>query len=120
MEEERKIEEAQARHKALVSVQEAAAGMQYTEPMKSSWTPPKHIRERPEDDNEAIRNKFHIILEGKDPVPPIKHFAVSHIHDFFFLVKPIIPEPNPPPPLHHQIALLNQPLLFQPIHCGDH
>lgn len=95
MEEEKKIEEAQARHKALVSVQEAAAGMQYTEPMKSSWTPPKHIRERAEDENEAIRNKFHIILEGKDPVPPIKHFAVSHIHNFF-LVNPIIPEPNPP------------------------
>ncbi|KAI8582175.1 hypothetical protein K450DRAFT_229381 [Umbelopsis ramanniana AG] len=75
LEEEKKIEEAQARHKALVSVQEAAAGMQYTEPMKTSWTPPKHIRERSEDDNEAIRNKFHIILEGKDPVPPIKHFA---------------------------------------------
>ncbi|KAG2180444.1 hypothetical protein INT44_003448 [Umbelopsis vinacea] len=75
LEEEKKIEEAQARHKALVSVQEAAAGMQYTEPMKSSWTPPKHIRERSEDDNEALRNKFHIILEGKNPVPPIKHFA---------------------------------------------
>jgi ATP-dependent RNA helicase DDX41 len=35
MEEERQIEEAQARHKALVSVQEAATGTQYTEPMKT-------------------------------------------------------------------------------------
>jgi ATP-dependent RNA helicase DDX41 len=78
LEEERKIEEAQARHKALVSVQEAAAGMQYTEPMKTSWTPPKHIREQSETDHEAIRKKFHIILDGNDPVPPIKHFAVSH------------------------------------------
>lgn len=35
LEEERRIEEAQKRHKALVSVQEAAAGVQYTEPMKT-------------------------------------------------------------------------------------
>ncbi|CAO3665858.1 unnamed protein product [Umbelopsis vinacea] len=74
LEEERKIEEAQARHKALVSVQEAATGMQYTEPMKTSWTPPKHIRDQPEENFESIRKKFHILLEGNDPVPPIKHF----------------------------------------------
>ncbi|KAJ2958421.1 hypothetical protein NQZ79_g5996 [Umbelopsis isabellina] len=74
LEEERKIEEAQARHKALVSVQEAAAGMQYTEPMKTSWVPPKHIREQPVEEHEAIRQKFHILLEGNNPVPPIKHF----------------------------------------------
>ena len=35
LEEERRIEEAQARHKALVSVQEAAHGVQYTEAMKT-------------------------------------------------------------------------------------
>lgn len=80
LEEERKIEEAQARHKALVSVQEAATGMQYTEPMKTSWTPPKHIRDQPEENFESIRKKFHILLEGNDPVPPIKHFQVSHGH----------------------------------------
>jgi ATP-dependent RNA helicase DDX41 len=79
LEEERKIEEAQARHKALVSVQEAAAGMQYTEPMKSSWAPPKHIREQSEDEHQAIRQKFHIILEGNNPVPPIKHFPVMRL-----------------------------------------
>ena len=36
LEEERRIEEAQARHKALVSVQEAASGTNYTEPIKTS------------------------------------------------------------------------------------
>lgn len=81
LEEERKIEEAQARHKALVSVQEAAAGMQYTEPMKTSWVPPKHIREQPEQEHEAIRQKFHILLEGNNPLPPIKHFPVRYLED---------------------------------------
>ncbi|KAF7729748.1 DEAD (Asp-Glu-Ala-Asp) box polypeptide 41 [Apophysomyces ossiformis] len=74
LEEERRIEEAQARHKALVSVQEAASGVQYTEPMKTSWRPPRHIREMSEDEHEAVRKKYHIIVEGADPVPPINHF----------------------------------------------
>ncbi|KAI9321343.1 P-loop containing nucleoside triphosphate hydrolase protein [Dichotomocladium elegans] len=74
LEEERRIEEAQKRHKALVSVQEAAAGVHYTEPMKTSWKPPRYIRERPEEDHEAVRNKYHIILEGNDPIPPISNF----------------------------------------------
>ncbi|KAG0759759.1 hypothetical protein G6F57_009899 [Rhizopus arrhizus] len=74
LEEEKRIEEAQARHKALVSVQEAAAGKLYTEPMKSSWTPPRYIRELSEKEHQAIRDKYHILVEGEDLVPPIRHF----------------------------------------------
>jgi ATP-dependent RNA helicase DDX41 len=37
LEEEKRIEEAQARHKALVSVQDAAQGTHYTEAMKTSY-----------------------------------------------------------------------------------
>ncbi|RCH86756.1 DEAD-box ATP-dependent RNA helicase 35, partial [Rhizopus stolonifer] len=74
LEEERKIEEAQARHKALVSVQEAATGKAYTESMQSSWTPPRYILELPEKEHQAIRDKYHILVDGEDLVPPIRHF----------------------------------------------
>lgn len=74
LEEERRIEEAQARHKALVSVQDAALGTQYTESIKTSWKPPHFIRDMSEKEHQAVREKYHIIVEGDDPVPPIKHF----------------------------------------------
>ncbi|KAI8371857.1 P-loop containing nucleoside triphosphate hydrolase protein [Blakeslea trispora] len=74
LEEEKRIEEAQARHKALVSVQESAMGMHYTEPMKSSWEPPHYIRNLTEVDHQLIRERYHILIEGEDPVPPIRHF----------------------------------------------
>ncbi|EPB88605.1 hypothetical protein HMPREF1544_04598 [Mucor circinelloides 1006PhL] len=74
LEEEKRIEEAQARHKALVSVQESAMGLKYTEPIKTSWTPPHYIRNLTEVDHQAVREKYHILIEGEDPVPPIRHF----------------------------------------------
>ncbi|ORZ00942.1 P-loop containing nucleoside triphosphate hydrolase protein [Syncephalastrum racemosum] len=74
LEQERLIEEAQARHKALVSVQEAAAGVQYDKPMETSWSPPRAILDLPEEDHEAVRNKYHILVEGLDPVPPLTSF----------------------------------------------
>ncbi|KAG2232389.1 P-loop containing nucleoside triphosphate hydrolase protein [Thamnidium elegans] len=74
LEEEKRIEEAQARHKALVSVQDAAMGTQYTEPIETSWDPPHYIRELSEEENQAVRDRYHILVEGADPVPPIKHF----------------------------------------------
>ncbi|KAG2206074.1 hypothetical protein INT46_010078 [Mucor plumbeus] len=74
LEEEKRIEEAQARHKALVSVQESAMGLKYTEPIKTSWRPPHYIRNLTEVDHQEVRDKYHILIEGEDPVPPIRHF----------------------------------------------
>ncbi|KAL0073368.1 CCHC-type zinc finger transcription factor [Phycomyces blakesleeanus] len=74
LEEEKKIEDAQARHKALVSVQEAASGVLYTEPIKTSWEPPKYIRDMSEEQHMQARNKFHILIEGDNLVPPIMNF----------------------------------------------
>ncbi|RUP48761.1 P-loop containing nucleoside triphosphate hydrolase protein [Jimgerdemannia flammicorona] len=74
LEEEKKIEEANARYKALISVSDAAKGIVYTEPMKTTWTAPKFIRARSEKEHDAIRAKFHILVEGTDIPPPIKHF----------------------------------------------
>ncbi|KAI8060839.1 P-loop containing nucleoside triphosphate hydrolase protein [Gongronella butleri] len=74
LEEEREIERAQARHKALVSVQEAASGIQYTESMKTSWHPPEHIVDQGEEQHDRVRKKYHIIVEGDDKIPPLTRF----------------------------------------------
>jgi ATP-dependent RNA helicase DDX41 len=39
-----------------------------------SWTPPRYIRELSEKEHQAIRDKYHILVEGEDLVPPIRHF----------------------------------------------
>ncbi|RUS16174.1 P-loop containing nucleoside triphosphate hydrolase protein [Endogone sp. FLAS-F59071] len=74
LEEEKKIEEANARYKALISVADAAKGVVYTEPMKTTWTAPRFVRALSDKENDVIRQKFHILVEGDNIPPPIKHF----------------------------------------------
>lgn len=61
-------------HKPLMSVKELAKGVQYTSVMKTGWRPPRHIREMSEEDRQAVRDKWHILVEGEDIPPPIKTF----------------------------------------------
>lgn len=61
-------------HKPLMSVKELAKGVQYTSVMKTGWRPPRHIREMSEKDRQAVRDKWHILVEGEDIPPPIKTF----------------------------------------------
>ena len=42
--------------------------------MKTSWTCPRFLLSKPEEDHEANRKKWGIILEGDDCPPPIKNF----------------------------------------------
>eukprot|EP00771_Trimastix_marina_P003022 gnl/Trimastix_PCT/4203.p1 GENE.gnl/Trimastix_PCT/4203~~gnl/Trimastix_PCT/4203.p1 ORF type:complete len:624 (+),score=239.21 gnl/Trimastix_PCT/4203:39-1874(+) len=58
----------------LMSVLELAKGIVYTDPMKTSWTPPGYIRQMTEDDYQQIRNQYHILIEGTDIPPPILRF----------------------------------------------
>ncbi|CAG8449259.1 17970_t:CDS:10 [Rhizophagus irregularis] len=74
LEEEKAIMEAVAQRRLLASVQELAKGIIYTEPMKTTWRPPRQIRERAQADHDAIRQRYHILVEGEDIPPPIKHF----------------------------------------------
>ena len=60
--------------KALVSVKEFANDVQYTEPMKTDWRPPRHIRETTEAERDKQRKKWHIIVDGEDIPPPVKDF----------------------------------------------
>ena len=46
LKEEQKILESVAQAKALMSIQEIAKGIQYLDPIKTSWKPPKCILKR--------------------------------------------------------------------------
>jgi hypothetical protein len=48
--------------KALMSVHDLAAGVVYTESMKTDWRPPRHIRETTEAERDKLRKKWHIIV----------------------------------------------------------
>lgn len=76
-EEEAKILEAHAARRKLASDRELAKGIQYTEPIKTSWTAPRFVRERTDEENTTLREKHHIYSEGKDIPPLIDNFRVS-------------------------------------------
>ncbi|KAL1683440.1 P-loop containing nucleoside triphosphate hydrolase protein [Schizophyllum commune] len=73
-EEDAQLLEAIKSRRKLASDMELAKGIQYTEPLKSSWRPPHYIRDRTEEENERVRQKHHILVEGKDIPPPVEHF----------------------------------------------
>jgi len=60
--------------KPLMSVKELAKGVVYTDAMTTGWRPPRHVREMSEEEQQAIRDKWHILVEGEDIPPPIKSF----------------------------------------------
>ncbi|EIM90530.1 P-loop containing nucleoside triphosphate hydrolase protein [Stereum hirsutum FP-91666 SS1] len=74
-EEEAQILAAIASRKKLASDLELAQGVQYTEPLKTSWRPPHYIRNRSDEEQAKIREKHQIIVEGQDIPPPIPSFA---------------------------------------------
>ena len=88
------ILEAIKSRRKLASDMELAKGIQYTEPLKSrsafwspilsslilyqSWSPPQYILERTPEQNQKLRDKYHILAEGDDIPAPIEHFTVSN------------------------------------------
>ncbi|GAB2214436.1 hypothetical protein Droror1_Dr00018782 [Drosera rotundifolia] len=60
--------------KTLMSVRELAKGITYTEPLWTGWKPPLAIRKMSKKRCETLRKKWHIIVEGDDPPPPIYKF----------------------------------------------
>lgn len=74
LKEEERILESVAEKKALMGVAELAKGIQYEDPIKTGWTPPRYILSRPKHKHEELRKKHHILVEGEDLPPPIKYF----------------------------------------------
>ncbi|CAG4973995.1 unnamed protein product [Colias eurytheme] len=72
--EEEHILESVAQSKALMGVAELAKGIQYSEPIKTSWRPPRCILELPEERHDRVRQQLRILVEGEDVPPPIKTF----------------------------------------------
>ncbi|KAN0141354.1 P-loop containing nucleoside triphosphate hydrolase [Lactarius tabidus] len=64
-----------ASRKMLASDRELAKGILYTEALRTSWTPPRYIRARSEENHQKIREKYHIIVDGDNIPPPIDSFA---------------------------------------------
>ncbi|KAF8964643.1 P-loop containing nucleoside triphosphate hydrolase protein [Flammula alnicola] len=75
------ILEAIKSRRKLASDMELARGIQYTEPLRASWRPPGYIRIRTADQDQKLRDKYHILVEGEDIPPPIEHFADMKIPD---------------------------------------
>ncbi|KAF4604159.1 hypothetical protein EYR40_001342 [Pleurotus pulmonarius] len=86
-----------ASRRKLASDLELATGVQYTEPLKSSWRPPRYIRERTEEQHQKIREKHHILVDGENIPPPIEHFQDMKIPGSIldFLKTKRITDPTP-------------------------
>lgn len=74
LKEEEKILESVAEKKALMAVSELAKGIEYHDPLKTGWHPPRYIMEMPEKRHVRVRRRLHILTEGEDVPPPIKTF----------------------------------------------
>jgi len=61
-------------YKPLLSVAELAKDVRYSEPMRTGWRAPRHIREMTSEECEGIRKEWHILVEGVHVPPPIKRF----------------------------------------------
>jgi ATP-dependent RNA helicase DDX41 len=74
-EEEYLLDRVTAERLPLMGAKEAAKGVKYTNAMETGWRPPAHIRSLNKAQCDAIRNKWHILVDGDEIPPPIKKFA---------------------------------------------
>jgi ATP-dependent RNA helicase DDX41 len=74
MREEEELLQQVTEKRALMGVQELAHDVKYTEALDTGWRPPRHLRGLTELDAQAVRDDFHILVEGKGLPPPIKTF----------------------------------------------
>lgn len=74
LKEEEKILESVAEKKALMGVAELAKGIQYEDPIKTSWRAPRCVLNLSAERHERVRQKLRILVEGEDIPPPCKTF----------------------------------------------
>ncbi|CAF0916717.1 unnamed protein product [Brachionus calyciflorus] len=80
--EEEKILESLAESRALLSFTELAKGIQYQEPIKTSWTIPKSIANLPQARHDEVRKLTGISVDGEDIPPPIASFKDMKLPKF--------------------------------------
>ncbi|XP_053975594.1 ATP-dependent RNA helicase abstrakt [Hylaeus anthracinus] len=80
LKEEEKILESVAENKALMGVAELAKGIQYEDPIKTSWRPPRTVLALGEARHDRVRRKLRILVEGDDVPPPLKSFKEMKFH----------------------------------------
>ncbi|XP_054286318.1 ATP-dependent RNA helicase abstrakt-like [Macrosteles quadrilineatus] len=74
LKEEEKILESVAEKKALMGVAELAKGIQYEDPIQTSWRPPRCVLNLPPHRHDRVRHKLRILVEGEDVPPPCRSF----------------------------------------------
>jgi ATP-dependent RNA helicase DDX41 len=60
---------------ALQAASELATGVQYNRPMPSTWKPPRYILEQGPARWQAVRDEWHMVVEGTQIPPPLKRFV---------------------------------------------
>lgn len=80
LKEEERILESVAESKALMGVAELAKGIQYEDPIKTSWRPPRVFLRMSERRHERVRKKLHILVEGDGVPAPLKRFKDMKLH----------------------------------------
>lgn len=73
--EDEHVANAHAARRKLRSDAELARGIEYTEPIRRSWTAPRYVRERSAERNDSLRRHYRVAVDGADPPPIITHFA---------------------------------------------
>jgi len=58
----------------LQSVKDRANDTKYTAPIRTGWRPPSYVRSMSDEEQQTIRNEWHIMVGGDDVPPPCKTF----------------------------------------------
>lgn len=72
--EEEHILQSVAQSKALMGVAELAKGIQYDDPIQTSWRPPQSVLKKSEERHNRVRERLRILVEGEDIPPPVQSF----------------------------------------------
>lgn len=68
--EEQKLLQTVLADQALMAASELAKGVRYDKPLRSAWRPARRIRHRHKSENDKLREKYNIVVEGSD-IPPV-------------------------------------------------
>ncbi|CAF0764395.1 unnamed protein product [Adineta steineri] len=74
LEEEERIFHNAMEPKALMGIGELAKGIEYTDPIQTSWRPPRAVLQMSEERHQRIRQMHNIMVEGENILPPLIRF----------------------------------------------